>query len=98
MALIVPSFLVVQDATKGGAPDCDCQKEHADGNRKEWKGLHECLQNSGEEHVWEMGGVQVCYYAKSLFFISRKHRLQLSTLAYKPSRRTYSGLHSVLRP
>ena len=45
VALIVPSFLVVQDATKGGAPDCDFQKEHADGNRKERKGLHECLQN-----------------------------------------------------
>ncbi len=45
MALIVPSSLIVQDPPKGGAPDRDCQKEHADGNRKERKGLHECLQN-----------------------------------------------------
>ena len=45
VALIVPSSLVVQDPPKGGAPDRDCQKEHADGNRKERKGLHECLQN-----------------------------------------------------
>ena len=45
VALIVPSSFVVQDPAEERVADTDSDEEPADDNRKECKGLHECLQN-----------------------------------------------------
>ena len=51
VALIVPSFLVVQDTTKQWVSDADADDEHADGNRKDRSDLHGGLQNWGKNYV-----------------------------------------------
>ena len=96
-AVIVAAAGVVDEASNRWSHERKSDEQHTDANGEHKRALHGAPPVCERDQVWERGCVQVCCYAKGLFFISRKHRPQLATLAYWPSRRPYFTLHSGLR-